>query len=210
MDGVYFNSCAVIDADGTYMGKTRKMHIPEGPQYIEKFYFTPGDLGYKVYKTKFAVIGIGICWDEWFPELSRILALKGAQILFFPSAIGSEPDNPDLDTSEPWRIAVRANGVVNNVFVGCVNRVGEEKGLYIGATDRNTNRKQPEQMTFYGRSFISGPFGEMLAEAKTKNDEIITAECDLSLIKKSRDILQFHRDRRPETYKELLKIVIEE
>ncbi|HHY39307.1 MAG TPA: carbon-nitrogen hydrolase [Clostridia bacterium] len=190
MDGVYFNTAVVYDADGSYLGKYRKSHIPEGPQYIEKYYFTPGDLGYPVFKTKFCTIGVLICWDEWFPEPSRILALKGADIIFYPSAIGSEPDNPDLDTSQTWQDAIRAHGIHNNMFVAAVNRVGVE-----------------DEMTFYGRSFVSGPWGDILAEAKTKGDEIIMATCDLSEIRRARDILQFHRDRRPETYGDLLKTV---
>ncbi len=192
MDGVYFNTAAVIDADGTYLGKYRKNHIPEGPQYIEKYYFTPGDMGYPVFRTRFGKIAILICWDQWFPEASRIVALKGADIVFYPSAIGSEPDDPDLDTSEPWITAIRAHGICNNMFVAAVNRVGEEG-----------------EMSFYGCSFISNPWGEILAKAKTRDDEIIMAECDLDEIKKSRDVLQFHRDRRVDTYGEILKKVIE-
>lgn len=199
MDGVYFNSAAVIDADGTYLGKYRKNHIPEGPQYIEKYYFTPGNLGYPVFKTKYGTIGMVICWDEWFPEASRILAIKGADIIFYPSAIGSEPDNPDLDTSESWRTAIRAHGIHNNLFIAAVNRVGREDA-----------KDGSGFMSFYGRSFISNPWGDILAEAQTKEDEIIMATCDLAEIKRARDILQFHRDRRVDTYGELLKIVIED
>lgn len=195
IDGMYFNTVVVFDADGTNLGKYRKHHIPEGPQYIEKYYFTEGDTGYPVFETKFGTIGVLICWDEWFPEPSRILALKGADVIFYPSAIGSEPDNPELDTSQTWMDAIRAHGIHNNLFIAAVNRVGREDS-------------QEGYMEFYGRSFISNPWGTVIEEAKTKDDEIILAELDLSEITKARNILQFHRDRRPDSYGELLKRVL--
>ncbi|MFS0863995.1 carbon-nitrogen hydrolase [Fredinandcohnia sp. 179-A 10B2 NHS] len=195
IDGMYFNTVVVFDADGTNLGKYRKHHIPEGPQYIEKYYFTEGDTGYPVFETKFGTIGVLICWDEWFPEPSRILALKGADVIFYPSAIGSEPDNPELDTSQTWMDAIRAHGIHNNLFIAAVNRVGREDS-------------KEGYMEFYGRSFISNPWGTVIEEAKTKEDEIILAELDLSEITKARNILQFHRDRRPDSYGELLKRVL--
>ncbi|SMP65823.1 carbon-nitrogen hydrolase [Anoxynatronum buryatiense] len=195
MDGVYFNTAIVFDADGTYLGKYRKHHIPEGPQYIEKYYFTPGDTGYPVFKTRFGNIGVLICWDEWFPEPSRILALKGADIVFYPSAIGSEPDNPDLDTSQTWVDAIRAHGIHNNMYVATVNRVGREES-------------DEGHMDFYGRSFISDPWGKVLAESGRTEDEILMATLDLAEIRKARDILQFHRDRRVDSYGEILQKVI--
>ncbi len=197
MDGVYFNTVVVFDADGSYLGKYRKHHIPEGPQYIEKYYFTPGDGGYPVFTTRFGKIGVLICWDEWFPEPSRILALKGADIIFYPSAIGSEPDNPELDTSQTWVDAIRAHGIHNNLYVAAVNRVGREDS-------------SEGFMEFYGRSFISDPWGRVVKEAATREDEIIMASLDLSEIRKARDILQFHRDRRPDSYGELMKMVVTE
>ena len=197
MDGVYFNTMVVFDADGTYLGKYRKHHIPEGPQYIEKYYFTPGDTGYPVFKTRFGKVGVLVCWDEWFPEPSRILALKGANIVFYPSAIGTEPDNPDLDTSQTWVDAIRAHGIHNNMYIAAVNRVGREE------SDEGF-------MEFYGRSFISDPWGHVIVESGRSEDEIIMAEIDLDEIRRARDILQFHRDRRPETYGELLRQVISE
>lgn len=197
MDGVYFNTAVVFDADGTDLGKYRKTHIPEGPQYIEKYYFTPGDLGYPIFKTKFGTIGVLICWDEWFPEPSRILALKGADIVFYPSAIGSEPDNPELDTSQSWVDAVKAHGIHNNMYIAAVNRVGREES-------------NEGFMDFYGRSFISDPWGNIVTEAKTKESEVIVAELDLDEIKKARDILQFHRDRRVDMYGEILKMAIQD
>lgn len=196
MDGVYFNTAMVFDADGTYLGKYRKHHIPEGPQYIEKYYFTPGNTGYPVFKTKYGNISVLICWDEWFPEPARICALKGAQVIFYPSAIGSEPDNPDLDTSQPWIDAVRAHGIHNNMFIAAINRVGREDS-------------KEGFMSFYGRSFISNPWGQVLVEGSRDKNEIIMAEIDLNEIKRSRDILQFHRDRRADSYGELLKQIVE-
>ncbi|MFZ4377784.1 MAG: carbon-nitrogen hydrolase [Saprospiraceae bacterium] len=187
LPGVYFNSAVVYDKDGTYLGKYRKNHIPEGPQYLEKYYFTPGDLGYPIFKTQFGIIGIGICWDQWFPEVARILALQGAEILLYPTAIGSEPDRPEFDSSEPWRTIIRSHAIANNVFVGAVNRVGVET-----------------EMSFYGKSFIANPFGAIIADAGHQ-DEIIMATCDLSEIRASRELLQFFRDRRVDTYQPLLK-----
>lgn len=197
MDGVYFNSAVVFDADGSYLGTYRKTHIPEGPQYVEKYYFTPGDLGYPVFKTKFGTIGVLICWDQWFPEPARILAIKGAEIIFYPSAIGSEPDNPDLDTSQTWIDAVKAHGIHNSLFIASVNRVGRED-----ATDRSGF------MTFYGRSFISNCWGEILAEGSRIDNDVIMAGVDLTEIKKVRDILQFHRDRRIDLYGDILNLCI--
>ena len=187
LPGVYFNSAVVYDRDGTYLGKYRKNHIPEGPQYLEKYYFTPGDLGYPIFKTQFGIIGIGICWDQWFPEVARILALQGAEILLYPTAIGSEPDRPEFDSSEPWRTIIRSHAIANNVFVGAVNRVGVET-----------------EMSCYGKSFIANPFGAIIADAG-RQDEIIMATCDLSEIRASRELLQFFRDRRVDTYQPLLK-----
>jgi N-carbamoylputrescine amidase len=187
LPGVYFNTAVVYDKDGTYLGKYRKNHIPEGPQYLEKYYFTPGDLGYPIFKTHFGIIGIGICWDQWFPEVARILALQGAEILLYPTAIGSEPDRPEFDSSEPWRTIIRSHAIANNVFVGAVNRVGVET-----------------EMSFYGKSFIANPYGDIIAGAGNQ-DEIIMATCDLSEIRASRELLQFFRDRRVDTYQPLLK-----
>lgn len=195
MDGLYFNTGVVFDADGTNLGKYRKHHIPEGPQYIEKYYFTEGDSGYPIFETKYGTIGVLICWDEWFPEPSRILALKGADIIFYPSAIGSEPDNPELDTSQTWMDAIRAHGIHNNIFIAAVNRVGREYS-------------KEGHMDFYGRSFISNPWGTVIKEAETKGDEIVMSEIDLHEITKARNILQFHRDRRPDSYGELMKKVL--
>ena len=199
MDGVYFNSAAVFDADGTFLGNYRKHHIPEGPQYIEKYYFTPGDSPYLVFRSKYGTFGVLICWDEWFPEPTRILALKGADFVFYPSAIGSEPDNPDLDTSQTWVDAIRGHGIHNNFYVCACNRVGRED-----ATDGSGH------MEFYGRGFVSDPWGNVIAEGKRNEEDLIIAELDLDEIKRARDILQFHRDRRVDSYQEILKLHIAE
>ena len=199
MDGVYFNSAAVFDGGGEFLGNYRKHHIPEGPQYIEKYYFTPGDSPYMVFKSKFGTFGVLICWDEWFPEPSRILALKGADFIFYPSAIGSEPDNPDLDTSQTWMDAIKGHGIHNNFYVCACNRVGREY-----ATDGSG------YMEFYGRGFVSDPWGKVITEGRRMEEDLIIAELDLDEIKRARDILQFHRDRRVDSYKEILKLHIQE
>ena len=187
MVGVYFNTALVFDADGSYLGKYRKNHIPDGPQYHEKFYFTPGDMGYPVFDTRYGRIAVGICWDEWFPEVARIFALQGANILFYPSAIGSEPDRPDYSSHEAWQTVMRAHGITNGVFIAASNRVGVE-----GA------------MTFYGHSFISDPFGDFLSKAE-KDETIIYADCDMGKIREARELLHFFRDRRVDTYAPLLQ-----
>ena len=197
MDGVYYNSAAVFDADGTLLGNYRKHHIPEGPQYIEKYYFTPGDSPYLVFRSKYGTFGVLICWDEWFPEATRIVALKGADFVFYPSAIGSEPDNPELDTSQTWVDGIRGHGIHNNFFVCACNRVGRED-----AADGSGH------MEFYGRSFVSDPWGNIIAEAKRNEEDALVAELDLDEIKRARDILQFHRDRRVDSYQEILKMSI--
>ncbi|MDR3295240.1 MAG: carbon-nitrogen hydrolase [Clostridiales Family XIII bacterium] len=199
MDGVYFNAAAVFDADGTLLGNYRKHHIPEGPQYLEKYYFTPGDSPYLVFRSKYAAFGVLICWDEWFPEPTRILALKGADFIFYPSAIGSEPDNPELDTSQTWVDGIRGHGIHNNFYVCACNRVGRED-----AADGSGH------MEFYGRGFVSDPWGKLIAEGKRGQEDLIVAELDLDEIKRARDILQFHRDRRPDSYGEILKLRIGE
>ena len=197
MDGVYYNSAAVFDADGALLGNYRKHHIPEGPQYIEKYYFTPGDSPYLVFRSKYGTFGVLICWDEWFPEATRIVALKGADYVFYPSAIGSEPDNPELDTSQTWVDGIRGHGIHNNFFVCACNRVGRED-----AADGSGH------MEFYGRSFVSDPWGNIIAEAKRNEEDALVAELDLDEIKRARDILQFHRDRRVDSYQEILKMSI--
>ena len=190
--GINFNTAVIVDTDGSIAGKFRKVHIPDGPQYLEKYYFTPGDLGYPVFKTTHATIGIGICWDEWFPEVARILGMKGAEIIFFPSAIGSEPDQPEYSSQAAWETVIKSHGIANGLFVAAVNRVGQE-----------------DEMNFYGGSFISNPYGDILARGDNESDQVVAAELDLKQIREFRDLFHFFRDRRPETYRELLKVVIE-
>jgi N-carbamoylputrescine amidase len=190
--GINFNTAVIVDTDGSIAGKFRKVHIPDGPQYLEKYYFTPGDLGYPVFKTTHATIGVGICWDEWFPEVARILGLKGAEIIFFPSAIGSEPDQPEYSSQAAWETVIKSHGIANGLFVAAVNRVGQEDG-----------------MNFYGGSFISNPYGDILARGDNESDQVVAAELDLKQIREFRNLFHFFRDRRPETYRELLKVVIE-
>jgi N-carbamoylputrescine amidase len=190
MPGVYFNTACVFDADGAYLGKYRKNHIPDGPQYLEKFYFTPGDTGYPVFDTRFGRIAVGICWDEWFPEVARIFALQGANILFYPSAIGTEPDRPGYSSHRAWQTVISAHGIANGVFIAASNRVGTE-----------------QDMTFYGRSFISDPFGDFLAEAGDE-ETILYADCNFEKIREARELLHFLRDRRTDTYGPLLKMAL--
>jgi N-carbamoylputrescine amidase len=179
--GIYYNTAAVIDADGTYLGKYRKNHIPHcAPGFWEKFYFRPGNLGYPVFKTRYADVGVYICYDRHFPEGARELGLNGAEIVFNPSATVA-------GLSEYlWKLEQPAHAVANAYFVGAINRVGYEEPWRIGE--------------FYGQSYFCNPRGQMLAEAKRDRDELVTAELDLDQIREVRNVWQFYRDRRPETY----------
>ena len=179
----YYNSLTVVDADGSKLGLYRKSHIPDGPGYEEKFYFRPGNTGFKVWQTRFGSIGIGICWDQWFPECARTLMLRGAELLFYPTAIGSEPENPSLDTKDLWQRAMIGHAVSNVVPVIAANRIGNEGG-----------------QIFYGSSFISDQRGEKVAEFGRKEEGFITAEFDLDEIRRNRASFGFFRDRRPELY----------
>ncbi len=186
--GLYHNTTAILDADGTYLGKYRKMHIPDDPAYYEKFYFTPGDLGYKVFVTKFATIGVLICWDQWYPEAARITALMGAEILFYPTAIGWATNQNEATNSEQynaWQIIQRSHSVANGVHVVSVNRVGFEQN---GA------------MKFWGGSFVSNPFGGILYQASHENEEVNVVALDLSKTDQYRTHWPFYRDRRIDSY----------
>lgn len=188
--GLFHNTTAVIDADGTYLGKYRKMHIPDDPGYYEKFYFTPGDLGYKVFQTKFACIGVLICWDQWYPEAARITALKGAEILFYPTAIGWANDQDEKTNTaqfQAWQTIQRSHAIANGVHVVSVNRTGTESG-----------------MQFWGGSFVSNPFGELLYEAPHKEEETAVIGIDLEQNDFYRMHWPFLRDRRIESYDPLL------
>ncbi|RYE04676.1 MAG: carbon-nitrogen hydrolase [Sphingobacteriales bacterium] len=194
--GVYHNTTAVLDADGSYLGKYRKMHIPDDPGFYEKFYFTPGDLGYKVFNTKFAKIGVLICWDQWYPEAARITALMGAEILFYPTAIGwasTQDADTNTDQYNAWQTIQRSHSVANGVHVVSVNRVGEEAGL-----------------KFWGGSFVSNPFGKVLYQASPDDEEVTVHELDLAKSDYYRSHWPFLRDRRIETYQPITKRLIDE
>ncbi len=182
----HYNSMALIDADGTVAGVYRKSHIPDGPGYEEKFYFRPGNTGFKVWPTRFGTLGVGICWDQWFPECARAMLLMGADLLFYPTAIGSEPEEPDLDTSALWRRAMLGHAVSNVAPVIAANRFGDEGG-----------------QVFYGSSFICDHRGELVASAGRAEACVLTAEFDLDQVRSDRASFGFFRDRRPEFYRRL-------
>lgn len=194
--GLYHNTTAVLDADGQYLGKYRKMHIPDDPGYYEKFYFTPGDLGYKIFKTKFATIGVLICWDQWYPEAARITALMGAEILFYPTAIGwdiSQSEEVNTEQHNAWETMQRSHAVANGVHVVSVNRVGREA-----------------DQKFWGGSFVSNPFGTLLYKGSHDQEEIHVQEIDLAKTDQYRTHWPFMRDRRIETYQPICKRFIDE
>jgi len=180
---VHYNSVAVVDADGAVLGVYRKSHIPDGPGYEEKFYFRPGDTGFRVWPTRHGRIGVGICWDQWFPESARAMMLLGAEVLLYPTAIGSEPHEPDLDTRDPWQRAMIGHAVSNVVPVVAANRIGEESG-----------------QSFYGSSFIADPRGDKVAELGRGDEGVVLASFDLDALVRTRAAWGFFRDRRPELY----------
>jgi N-carbamoylputrescine amidase len=182
-----FNTTAVIDADGKVMGIYRKTHIPHSTGYCEKYYFAPGDTGPMVWETRYATIGVGICWDQWFPELARAMALMGAEIALYPTAIGSVPGAEGLDLCPHWQRSMQGHAASNLMAVLASNRVGVE-------------RIDDSEITWFGSSFITDPQGEKIAEAGREAEEVIVAEVNLDLIRILRDGLPFFRDRRPEMY----------
>ena len=197
-EGLYHNTTAVIDADGSYLGKYRKMHIPDDPAYYEKFYFTPGDLGYKVWKTKYATIGVLICWDQWYPEAARITALMGAEILFYPTAIGwatSQEETTNVEQYNAWQTIQRSHAVANGVHVVSVNRVGFEQN---GA------------MKFWGGSFVSNPFGTVLYQGSHDQEETKVLKIDLADSDRYRTHWPFLRDRRIDSYEPITKRYLDE
>jgi N-carbamoylputrescine amidase len=194
--GIYHNTLAVIDADGSYLGKYRKHHIPDDPGYYEKFYFTPGDKGYPVFLTKYARIGGLICWDQWYPEAARIACLMGAEILFYPTAIGwalSQSEFVNAQQFSAWQTIQRAHAIANGVFVVSVNRTGRER-----------------DMNFWGGSFITDPYGEVLFQASHENEEIHVEELNLGKIDEVRVHWPFLRDRRIDSYGPILNRYIDE
>lgn len=191
-DGFFFNTALVFESDGTLLGTARKMHIPDGPGYHEKYYFTPGDTEYPVFRTSLGAIGVATCWDQWFPEVARILTLRGAELIVYPTAIGNEPQHPGYDNHGPWQTVMRGHAVANGVYVAAVNRVGAEDGL-----------------TFFGRSFVADPDGAVVADAGG-DEEILIARLERDRLRETRNQAQFLRDRRPETYGGLLRRTLAE
>jgi N-carbamoylputrescine amidase len=189
--GLYHNTAVAIDADGRIVGRYRKMHIPDDPLYYEKFYFTPGDTGFQSFPMRDARAGMLVCWDQWFPEAARLTALSGAQILFFPTAIGWQFDeSPEVDRAQhdAWETAQRAHAIANGVFVVAVNRVGREGAI-----------------RFWGQSFVADPFGRVLARASADAEEVLVVDCDLAEIERVRRLWPFLRDRRIDAYGDLVR-----
>ncbi len=196
--GIYHNTTAVLDADGSYLGKYRKMHIPDDPAYYEKFYFTPGDLGYKIFKTKYATIGVLICWDQWYPEGARITSLMGAEVLFYPTAIGWATSQDEATNSEQfnaWQTIQKSHAVANGLYVVSVNRVGFE---------------QQGAMKFWGGSFVANPFGSVLVQASHDKEEVHVLPIDLDKTDSYRTHWPFLRDRRIDSYQPITKRYIDE
>ena len=196
---VLYNSAVMIDADGTVLGTYRKTHIPDDHYYQEKFYFTPGDTGFKVFDTAYGRVGIGICWDQWFPETARCLAIKGADIILYPTAIGSEPIL-EVDSSGHWRRTMQGHSAANVIPVAAANRVGIER-----VVPSEANGGQKSELNFYGNSFLTDETGDCLAKASRDKEEIIYAEYDFDEIRKMRLSWGLFRDRRPECYKDIAR-----
>ena len=194
--GVYHNTAVVIDAQGSLLGCYRKMHIPEDPQYHEKFYFSPGDLGYRVFDTRYAKVGVIICWDQWYPEAARLTALKGAEVIVAPSAIGWLPQETEEEGAtqlDAWRTVQRAHAITNGVFFAAVNRVGTEESA------------AGMELTFWGASFVADPRGAVIAEAPTDDEAVLVVPCDRGAIEESRRGWPFFRDRRIDSYGDLTR-----
>ncbi|WP_196140343.1 N-carbamoylputrescine amidase [Aliikangiella sp. G2MR2-5] len=189
-ENTFFNSLAMIDADGTLLENYRKSHIPDGPGYQEKFYFSPGDTGFKVWQTRYGRFGAAICWDQWFPEAARIMALNGAEAIFYPTAIGSEPQDPDWDSSGHWQRVMQGHSGANMLPVVASNRIGVEKG-------------DSCEITFYGSSFITNEMGAKVVEADRENESVICHTFDLDSLAERRASWGLFRDRRPELYQRL-------
>lgn len=189
----FYNSVAIVDADGSVLGTYRKAHIPESPGYHEKFYFSPGDTGFRVWRTKFGTIGVGICWDQWFPETARAMALLGAELLFFPTAIGAEPQDLSIDSRDHWQRAMQGHAASNVMPVIASNRIGTEKG------ERWT-------VTYYGSSFITDQTGAFVQQAERTGEAVLTATFDLDELRSYRTAWGVFRDRRPDLYGPLLTL----
>jgi N-carbamoylputrescine amidase len=195
--GVYHNACAVLDSDGRFLGKYRKMHIPDDPLYYEKFYFTPGDLGFPNFDTSYGRVGVQICWDQWYPEGSRITALNGAQMIFYPTSIGWHPhEKAEFGAAQldAWKTIQRAHAIANGVYVAVVNRVGFEGDPARGDAG----------IEFWGNSFVADPFGKVIAEASNDKEEVLVVECDPAASEDTRRNWPFLRDRRIDAYSPIL------
>ena len=190
---VYYNTVVMIDADGSVLGSYRKSHIPESPGYHEKFYFSPGDTGFKIFETAYAKVGVAICWDQWFPEAARAMALMGADILMYPTAIGSEPQDAGIDSSGHWQRTMQGHAAANILPLVASNRIGAETG-------------EKYTMNFYGSSFIAGPTGEKISEADRSTETFLTAAFDLEEVRRYRHAWGVFRDRRPDLYYPLLSL----
>ena len=191
--GLYHNTAAVIDAGGAFVGRYRKMHIPDDPLYYEKFYFTPGDSGFRNFDTRFGRIAVLLCWDQWYPEAARLASLQGANLLLYPTAIGWHPSEKETEGAaqlDAWRTIQRGHAIANGVYVAAVNRVGSEGSAAGG-------------LQFWGSSFVAGPFGELLAEAAAEDEETVIAECDPRRVEQVRQNRPFFRDRRVDAYDDL-------
>lgn len=192
-ENAYFNTLVMVDADGRTLGIYRKSHIPESPGYHEKFYFSPGDTGFRVWPTRHGRLGVAVCWDQWFPEAARAMALQGADILLYPTAIGSEPQDPSLDSRWHWQRTMQGHAAANVMPLVASNRIGRERGEKV-------------ELTFYGHSFIADHTGEIVAQADDHSEQILTATFDLDAIRRYRHAWGVFRDRRPDLYAPLLKL----
>jgi N-carbamoylputrescine amidase len=204
--GLYHNTCAVIDADGSLVGKYRKMHIPDDPLYYEKFYFTPGDLGFPTFDTRFGRIGVQICWDQWYPEGSRAVALGGAQVIFYPTSIGWHPaEKAEFGAAQldAWKTIQRGHAIANGVYVAVVNRVGFE-GVAAAPGSAATHTTSDTGLEFWGNSFVADPFGQIISEAAQDKEEILVVECDPAKSEETRRNWPFLRDRRVDAYEPIL------
>ena len=207
--GIYHNSAVVIDADGALLGLYRKMHIPDDPLYYEKFYFTPGDLGFQSFRTRFGRIGVLICWDQWYPEAARLTALRGAEMIFYPTAIGwhpSEKAHSGESQVQAWRTIQQSHAIANGVFVAAVNRVGLERTLQ----GSDSIPAGYEGIDFWGGSFVSDPAGQILGQASPHQEELLIVECDLGLIEETRRHWPFLRDRRVDAYQGISQRFLDE
>jgi N-carbamoylputrescine amidase len=201
--GLYHNTAAVIDADGALLGIYRKMHIPDDPLFYEKFYFTPGDTGFKAWKTRYATIGVLICWDQWFPESARLTAMQGAELLFYPTAIGWHPGEKaqyGQAQHESWELIQRSHAVANGCFVCAPNRIGHEL-----VVDARGHPASADGIEFWGQSFVAAPDGSVIARASIDREEVLTVDCDLARVEFSRTHWPFLRDRRVDAYGDLTK-----